>query len=446
MPPLSADGRDELRRLLDGRWAEQRQLARKLADRPLFVPQVGLTVEEQRRRTYDQLMALAAEGVTGIGFPTEYGGGGDLGASIVAFEMLAMGDLSLMVKVGVQFGLFGGAVLHLGNPEHHRRYLADIAGGRLLGCFAMTEHGHGSDVAALRTTATYDPAGEEFVLETPDDDARKEYIGNAARDGRFAVVFAQLVTGGESHGVHAFLLPIRDEDGNPMPGVRIADCGFKAGLNGVDNGQLWFSEVRVPRAALLDRYGSVAPDGSYSTPIENQTKRFFTMLGTLIQGRISVAGGAGSATKVALRIALHYAERRTQFTAPGRDGEVLLLDYLSHQRKLLPALAKSYRPALRAGGVGGHVARGVHRRRPGRPAAARARGSRRRHQGERHLACQPNHSDLPGGLRRRRLPGREPAARPEGRHRRVHHLRRRQHRAAAAGRQGAADQLSRPLR
>ncbi len=342
LPALTADGRDELRRLLDGRWAEQRQIARKLADRPLFVPQVGLTMDEQRQRTYDQLMALCAEGVTGIGFPVEYGGGGVLGASIVAFEMLAMGDLSLMVKTGVQFGLFGGAVLHLGNAEHHRRYLADIAAGRLLGCFAMTEHGHGSDVAALRTTASYDPASGEFVLDTPDDDARKEYIGNAARDGRLAVVFAQLVTGGESHGVHAFLVPIRDEAGDPMPGVRIADCGFKAGLNGVDNGQLWFTGVRIPRTALLDRYGSVAPDGNYSTPIENQTKRFFTMLGTLIQGRISVAGGAGSATKVGLGIALHYAERRTQFEAPGRDGEVRLLDYLAHQRKLLPALAKSY--------------------------------------------------------------------------------------------------------
>ncbi|HTZ44392.1 MAG TPA: acyl-CoA dehydrogenase [Jatrophihabitans sp.] len=342
LPELSADGRTELRRLLDGRWAEQREVARKLSDRPLFAPTVGLTVDEQRQRTFDQLQSLCAEGVTGIGFPAEYGGGGDLGASIVAFEMLAMGDLSLMVKTGVQFGLFGGAVLHLGTEEHHRRYLADIAAGRLLGCFAMTEHGHGSDVAELRTTATYDVDAGEFVIDTPDDSARKEYIGNAARDGRLAVVFAQLVTGGASQGVHAFLVPIRDGEGQPVPGVRIADCGFKAGLNGVDNGQLWFDGVRVPRTALLDRYGSVAADGSYRTPIENRTKRFFTMLGTLIQGRISVAGGAGSATKVALSIALHYAERRTQFSAPGRDGEVLLLDYLAHQRKLLPALARTY--------------------------------------------------------------------------------------------------------
>ena len=339
---LNADSVRELRRHLDGRWVDQREQARKLSDRPLFRPTYGLSMTEQRARTLEQLRTLADEGLTARGYPAAFGGGGDIGGSITAFEMLAMGDLSLMVKVGVQFGLFGGAVLHLGTRPHHERYLADIGSARLLGCFAMTEHGHGSDVAALATTATYDSAAEEFVVHTPHADARKEYIGNAAQDARIAAVFAQLVTGGEQHGVHAFLVPIRDESGSPLPGVRIADCGPKAGLNGVDNGQLWFTEVRIPRANLLNRYGDVEPDGTYRTPIENSTKRFFTMLGTLIQGRISVAGGAGSATKVALTIALRYAERRTQFSAPGRPGEVVLLDYLAHQRKLLPALAKTY--------------------------------------------------------------------------------------------------------
>ncbi|MBE7187448.1 acyl-CoA dehydrogenase, partial [Jatrophihabitans endophyticus] len=96
-----------------------------------------------------------------------------------------------------------------------------------------------------------------------------------------------------------------------------------------------------PRDALLDRYGAVAADGSYSTPIENQTKRFFTMLGTLVQGRISVAGGAGSATKVALAIAARYGDSRRQFAGPG-GGEIVINDYLAHQRRLLPALAKTY--------------------------------------------------------------------------------------------------------
>jgi acyl-CoA oxidase len=340
--PLSADSATELRRHLDGRWSDLREAARKLSDRPLFRPAYGLSQPDQRARALHQLTMLAEDGLTALGYPVEFGGGGDLGGSITAFEMLAMTDLSLMVKVGVQFGLFGGAVLQLGTQAHHEKYLADIGAARLLGCFAMTEHGHGSDVAALATTASYDPSTEEFVVHTPQLEARKEYIGNAAQDARMAAVFAQLLTGGQQHGVHAFLVPIRDAAGNPMPGVRIADCGPKAGLNGVDNGQLEFDSVRIPRANLLDRYGQVDPDGGYRTPIENSTKRFFTMLGTLIQGRISVAGGAGSATKVALTLAVRYGERRRQFSAPGRPDEVVLLDYLAHQRKLLPALAKTY--------------------------------------------------------------------------------------------------------
>ncbi|NUT50213.1 MAG: acyl-CoA oxidase, partial [Saccharothrix sp.] len=230
----------------------------------------------------------------------------------------------------------------LGTAAHHDRYLPAIMSMELPGCFAMTETGHGSDVQHLRTTATYDPDTEEFVVHTPDPSARKDYIGNAARDGRLAVVVAQLVTGGVTHGVLAVLVPIRDASGAPAPGVRIEDCGPKAGLNGVDNGRLSFDHVRVPRANLLNRYGDVAPDGTYSSPIDGEGRRFFTMLGTLVRGRISVAGAAGSATKKALALAIRYGEVRRQFTRPDTGEEVVVLDYLAHQRRLLPALATSY--------------------------------------------------------------------------------------------------------
>ncbi|MBO0849752.1 MAG: acyl-CoA oxidase, partial [Pseudonocardia sp.] len=190
--------------------------------------------------------------------------------------------------------------------------------------------------------AAYDVTSGEFVVHTPSSSARKDYIGNAAVDGRLAVVFAQLITPDGRHGVHALLVPIRDADGRPRPGVTIADCGAKAGLNGVDNGRLSFDRVRVPRDALLDRYGAVDPDGRYTSPIENETRRFFTMLGTLVRGRISVAGAAVSATENALAIAIRYGLCRRQFAAPGSSEEVPVLDYLAHQRRLLPALATTY--------------------------------------------------------------------------------------------------------
>ena len=331
-----------LRSVLDGRWGSFRDRARKFAADPSFAPVYDMERDAYQDLVLRQAHKIAALGLPLLGLPEWIGGSNDLGASVTSFEMLAYGDLSLMVKAGVQWGLFGGAVLHLGTKRHHDTYLADIASLALPGCFAMTETAHGSDVASIQTTATYDANSEEFVLQTPSRSAYKDYIGNAARHGRAAVVFAQLSACGESHGVHAFVVAIRDEDGSTLPGVTIEDCGPKAGLNGVDNGRLAFHDVRIPRVDLLNRYGDIAADGTYSTPIPSSTARFFTMLGTLIQGRISVAGGAGSAAKVALAIAIRYGEVRRQFAAPGSDEEVVLLDYRAHQRKLLPLLAKTY--------------------------------------------------------------------------------------------------------
>ncbi|GGO90822.1 acyl-CoA oxidase [Nocardioides phosphati] len=338
-----------LTRLLDGEHAALRDKVRAA-----LVEHAGLLVDademdrdEFRDRVRDAVVEMAGTGLTASHFPTEYGGGGDFGATVAAFETTAFGDLSALVKIGVQFGLFGGAVLNLGTKRHHDAHLADIAAGRLLGCFAMTETGHGSNVQAIGTTATYDVATGEFVIETPDDSARKDYIGNAARHGTMAAVFAQLVVGGpdgqpQNHGVHCLLVPIRDEAGEPMPGVRIRDCGHKMGLNGVDNGRLWFDGVRVPREALLNRFADVSADGVYSSEIESANRRFFTMLGTLVMGRVSVAGAGISASKVALTVATRYADRRRQFTTDDDQPELLLLDYGQHQRRLFPLLARTY--------------------------------------------------------------------------------------------------------
>ena len=329
---------------LDGKYADVRALVRtNLAEHASILDdQMTMSRDDFRERVLEVVQLMASTGQTGFGFPKEYGGGEDVGASIAAFETLAFGDLSVVVKVGVQFGLFGGAILQLGTKPHHDAYLDDLIHGRLLGCFAMTESGHGSNVQALGTTATYDAGTREFVIATPDDRARKDYIGNAAKHASHAVVFAQLVLAGESHGVHAFVVRIRDDQGNPVPGVRIEDDGPKIGLNGVDNGRLWFDDVRIARTDLLDRYAVVTDDGRYFSDIDNQNRRFFTMLGTLVQGRVCVGGAAINASKVALAIAVEYAHHRRQFGNPGSDTEEVLLDYGMHQRRLFPLLARTY--------------------------------------------------------------------------------------------------------
>jgi acyl-CoA oxidase len=332
-----------LRRFLDGPQREVREHTRAvLCGSEFDPPGPELGTDDYRELVTRWTRDLASTGGPALLFPREFGGMGMVGAAIASFETLALRDLSLLVKCGVQFGLFGGAIHHLGTREHHERYLSRVASFELPGAFAMSETGHGSNVQEVRTTAIYHPGAGEFVVNTPDPEARKDYIGNAARDGRMAAVFCQLEVGGEGRGVHCLLVPIRDEAGAVLPGVGIEDCGHKLGLNGVDNGRISFDAVRVPRENLLDRYAQVSPEGTYFSPIENENRRFFTMLGTLIQGRISVGGAAISATKAALTIAVRHGLRRRQFGPPDADYEVPLLDYRVHQRRLLPALARTY--------------------------------------------------------------------------------------------------------
>lgn len=336
---------DSLRDTLDGRWRTvKNQIRATLCDekfRPHYTPNTAIA----RAKVAEQLRIMAGSGVAADSFRKEHGGTGDVGAAITMIEMLAMSDLSLMVKAGVQWGLFGGAVENLGTERHHSAYVEKIIDLDLLGCFAMTETGHGSDVQSLETTATYDPATQEFVIESATGSARKDYIGGAAETATVATVFAQLITDDENHGVHCFLVPIRDAQGNDLPGVTTSDCHYKGGLPGVDNGRIVFDHVRVPRENLLNRYADVDPDGNYRSSIESDGRRFFTMIGTLIRGRVSVGGSAGAAARVALDIATRYALQRRQFSAPSDDGakhEVLILDYLVHQRRLLPLIARSY--------------------------------------------------------------------------------------------------------
>ncbi|HHH49498.1 MAG TPA: acyl-CoA oxidase, partial [Saprospiraceae bacterium] len=327
--------------LLDDDYHELRNRMRILLSDPAFHLQTLREKSEHRDVVLQWCKLIAQQGLAAVAYPLEYGGKANMGDYICVFEMLGYHDLSFAIKFGVQFGLFGGSVLWLGTKRHHDKYLKDIGTLDLPGCFAMTETGHGSNVRGLETTITYDADTDEFIVHSPTEAAGKEFIGNALHS-KMASTFGQLIVDGINHGVHAILVPIRDKEHRLLEGVRVEDCGYKLGLNGIDNGRIWFDNIRVPRENLLNKFGDVDANGKYSSLIESPSRRFFTMLGTLVGGRVSVPRAGLSATKTALTIAIKYALKRRQFPSQDKNVETLLLDYPTHQKRLMPLLAKTY--------------------------------------------------------------------------------------------------------
>ena len=331
-PPSSFD-RSAMQDFLDGAQREHRQEMRRWLGEPVFTRQYGLDLDSHRELVWGWCQELARRGLTRL--VTE-----DLPGMLASVQTLGYFDNSLLIKLGVQVGLFGGSLLHLGT-ERHQELARQAILLELPGCFAMSERDHGSNVKDIETTARFDPLTDEFIIHTPHEGARKEWIGNAARHGRMATVFAQLQIGRENYGVHAFLVGLRDEQGRLQPGVRIEDCGHKLGLNGVDNGKIWFQNVRIPRDNMLDRHAQVDRSGHYTSSITSSSKRFFTMIGTLVMGRVSLCLAALSAIRLAVALAVEYADKRRQF-GPAGQAEMVILDYQTHQKRLMPALATAY--------------------------------------------------------------------------------------------------------
>lgn len=254
--------------------------------------------------------------------------------------MLYYISCNVATKAGVHYGLFGNTIMTLGN-DYHKQIAEKIQTLEIRGAFALTELGHGSNARDIETIAVYDAETDEFILRSPTESSQKFWIGNLGQHANYAVVFAQLQVGGEWLGVHVFLVHIRDEDGNVMPGMRILDCGTKMGLNGVDNGRIWFDNARIPRKNLLDKFGGVGSDGKYHSAIPSEIKRFTSMIGALVGGRLVVAQGALQMAKVGITIAVRYALTRKQF-GPPNEQEICLMDYLGHQRRLFPHIARTF--------------------------------------------------------------------------------------------------------
>ncbi|KAI8900767.1 acyl-CoA dehydrogenase/oxidase C-terminal [Globomyces pollinis-pini] len=255
-------------------------------------------------------------------------------------NVLTLFDPAAWTRIGVHYGLFLSAVQGQATPEQLSHWIQKGALNLngVTGCFAMTELGHGSNVAGLETTATYDEASQEFIIHTPTLTATKWWIGGAAHTCTHSAVYAQMIVKGKNYGVKTFIVQLRDpKTFNLMPGVVIGDCGAKMGRHGIDNGWIQFTHVRIPRSHMLMKHSKVSRDGKVTEPPLAQLA-----FGALINGRVTMVTDSGNISKKALTIAIRYAAIRRQFGARKDKPETKILDYVIHQYRLMPLLAQAF--------------------------------------------------------------------------------------------------------
>lgn len=257
-------------------------------------------------------------------------------------SLISVFDPQVNTRMGVNLGLFLSCVRGNGTDEQrefwtHTKETRHLKG--IYGCFGMTELAHGSNVAGLETTATFDKDTDEFIINTPHIGATKWWIGGAAHSATHCSVYARLIVDGKDYGVKTFVVPLRDTSHNLMPGVSVGDIGSKMGRDGIDNGWIQFSSVRIPRFFMLQKYCKVTASGDVTLPPLEQLA-----YSALLDGRVTMVMDSFRCSARFAIIALRYAIGRRQFKlALQKDGsETQLLNYPLHQRRLLPFLAQAY--------------------------------------------------------------------------------------------------------
>ncbi|KAJ3352188.1 acyl-Coenzyme A oxidase [Allomyces javanicus] len=274
--------------------------------------------------------------------------------------LIAMCELSesFSMRLFVTEALFVRSFRLFGTRAQQAEWVPKILAWESIGCFAMTELGHSSNLRGIETTATYDAANRDFIIDTPSLMATKIWIGMAGETATHTACLARLLVRGQDCGLHWFVVPLRDpETGRLMPGVTAGDVGAKAGRNGLDNGWIQFTHVRVPRDAMLARWAHVAADGTFhaglnpedADPANNVSPAAAAGLAYagLIPERLEITRGIPMMLNQALTIAVRYAAGRRQ----GPAGNPQVLDYPSIQAALMPALARMHAVMAAAGAV-----------------------------------------------------------------------------------------------
>jgi hypothetical protein len=208
---------------------------------------------------------------------------------------IALLDGAVATLWGVHFLLGIVSILKAGTEEH-QELIQDCEELIILCCLMLTELGHGSNVQGLETTATFDEETEEWILDSPNKSKEnptslKWWPGGLAINSNVGIVFSQVILNGECCGVHAFLVKIRDENGNNLKGITTGSVGPKIELNGIDNGWSYFDKMRVPKNALLNKFADVRKNGDKwefylkDDRIKDPHKAYIHLMDEFIRGR-----------------------------------------------------------------------------------------------------------------------------------------------------------------
>lgn len=250
-------------------------------------------------------------------------------------------DMAFCIKLGVHLALYLDSLHNMGTDKHKLLVKRGVLLEEL-GCFALTELGHGSNVANLGTTAHFVKETQEFELNTPDSLSAKWWIGGAAQTCTKCVVLAQLYVNGVHEGLHGFVIDLRDKSTFQVkPGIILGDCGKKFGNDAIDNGFIIFSKHRVPYDALLDRISQINSNGEFVSSVKRKEKRLGLLLTSLIRGRSAVIGSSEGNLKNALTTAIRWAAVRKQF-GPREGIEIPILDYPLTRFRIVPVLANLF--------------------------------------------------------------------------------------------------------
>ncbi|KAK8685008.1 hypothetical protein V6N13_041019 [Hibiscus sabdariffa] len=242
----------------------------------------------------------------------------------------------------LHWGMFIPAIEGQGTEEQKQKWLPMAYKMQIIGCYAQTELGHGSNVQGLETTATFDPETDEFVIHSPTLTSSKWWPGGLGKVSTHAVVYARLITNGQDHGVQGFIVQLRSlDDHSPLPGITVGDIGMKFGsgaYNSMDNGVLRFDHVRIPRNQMLMRVSQVTREGKY---VQSDVPRQL-LYGTMVSVRQIIVSESSIALSRAVCIATRYSAVRRQFGSQNGGPETQVINYKTQQSRLFPLLASAY--------------------------------------------------------------------------------------------------------